>query len=423
MKHFITLLIGTGWSLASLCQNIVQGEYFIDTDLGYGNNTLVNFTPVADGTFPLSIDLTGMQPGYHKLYIRTRDSDGKWSLAARRNIDVPLIYSKTTITGGEYFIDTDPGFGNARPVTISAVDSIILQNFNAATASLSEGYHKLYGRMMDNTGRWGLTFRRNIEVFKNIDNKVHKVEYFFKSDLGVGDCASIIFATPAPDGSFTFDIPKGSIPAGADTLFVRVQNDLDSKWSLTHWENLSVALPLTLLDFKVTKQNTAALITWQTANEVNTAYFDVLRSRDGSHFTTIEKVQANNVAGLQNNYSYTDDLTGLTSGIVYYRLQMVDKGGSYSFSNINHITIGTDGNQIRIFPNPAHGYFVISNYGITDVSNAAILVKDISGRVLISQKFTNDSEQRVNIASLSKGMYLVSLVTNGNVQTKRLLVE
>ena len=52
-----------GWSITMLSQNIVQGEYFIDTDLGFGNNTLVNFTPVADGTFPLSIDLTGLQPG------------------------------------------------------------------------------------------------------------------------------------------------------------------------------------------------------------------------------------------------------------------------------------------------------------------------------------------------------------------------
>ncbi len=423
MKHFITLLVGIGWSLACLCQNVVQGEYFIDMDLGYGNNTLVSFTPVADGTFPLAIDLTGLQPGYHKLYIRTRDSDGKWSLTARRNIDVPLLYSKTTITGGEYFIDADPGFGNATPVTISSIDSIILQNFNAATATLSEGYHKLYGRMMDNTGRWSLTFRRNIEVYKNVDNKVHKVEYFFKNDLGIGECSSITFATPAADGSFTFDIPRSSIPAGSDTLFVRVQDDLDSRWSLTQWKDLSVALPLTLLNFNVAKQNAAALITWQTANEVNTAYFDILRSRDGSHFTAIGRVEANNVSGLQNDYSYTDDLTGLAAGIVYYRLQMVDKDGSYSFSNINHITIGTDGSQIKLFPNPAHEYFVIGNYSIADVANATILVKDVSGRILISQKFTNGSEQRVNIASLSKGMYLVSIVANGEVQTKKLLVE
>jgi hypothetical protein len=252
---------------------------------------------------------------------------------------------------------------------------------------------------------------------------VQKVEYFFKTDIGVGECASVTFATPAADGSFTFDIPRNSIPAGADTLFVRVQDDLDSRWSLTQWKDLAVVLPLTLLDFKVAKQNTTALVSWQTANEVNTAYFNVLRSRDGNHFNTVGRVEAKNMSSLQGDYSYTDDLTGLAPGIVYYRLQMLDQDGSYSFSSISHITIGADGSQMKIFPNPAHGYFVISNYGIVDVANAAILVKDVSGRILISQKFTNDSEQRVNIASLSKGIYLVSVVANGNVQTKKLLVE
>jgi hypothetical protein len=423
MKNFIIFFISMGWSITMLSQNIVQGEYFIDTDLGFGNNTLVNFTPVADGTFPLSIDLTGLQPGYHKLYIRTKGSDGNWSLTARRNIDVPLIYSKTTITGGEYFIDTDPGFGNGATVTVSASDSIILQNFNAATAALSEGYHKLYGRFIDNTGKWSLTFRRNIEVFKNVDNKVHKVEYFFKTDLGVGECASVTFATPAADGSFTFNIPRNSIPAGADTLFVRVQDDLDSRWSLTQWEDLAVVLPLTLLDFNVAKQNSEAFITWQTANEVNTAYFDVLRSRDGIHFTSIGRVEAKNITNVQGDYSYTDDLTGLAPGIVYYRLQMLDQDGRYSFSPISHITIGAGSGKMNIYPNPAHDYFVINNYGTVDAANAAILVKDVSGRILISQKFTKESEQKVNIASLSKGIYLVSVVANGNIQTKKLLVE
>jgi hypothetical protein len=102
---------------------------------------------------------------------------------------------------------------------------------------------------------------------------------------------------------------------------------------------------------------------------------------------------------------------------------MLDQDGSYSFSPISHIIIGTNGNQMRIFPNPAHGYFIINNYGIADVANATIIVKDVSGRILISQKSTNDSVQRVNIASLSKGTYLVSVVANGNVQTKKLLVE
>src|SRR6185312_13340957 len=108
MKNFILILFCTGISVASLAQNIVQVEYFIDSDLGVGNNTLVNVNPSPDSTYSLNINLASYLPGYHKLYIRTKDDKGNWSLTARRNIQVFAPYMKTTIISGEYFIDTDP---------------------------------------------------------------------------------------------------------------------------------------------------------------------------------------------------------------------------------------------------------------------------------------------------------------------------
>lgn len=423
MKNLITLIAGILWSLASMAQDVVQGEYFIDTDLGFGNNTLVSFTPAPDGTFPIPVDLTGIEPGVHKLYLRTRDSDGKWSFTLRRNVEVPAPYSKTTIVAGEYFIDTDPGFGKGSPVAVGSPDSVILQNFDVASAPLSEGYHKLYGRFLDNYGRWSQTFRRNIEVFKNDDNKVFKVEYFFTTDLGYGACSSVIFATPATDGSFSFDIPRNSIPSGADSLFVRVQNDNNGRWSITALKNMSVALPLTLLNFNVVNEGRSAVLKWYTTDEKNTDHFTIQRSVDGIQFSAIGKVQAKSLAGVENTYTYSDELSGLNAGIVYYRLQMVDRDGKYSYSNVEHVNNEGNGTQIRLYPNPAHSYVIVGNYGRTDLSNAAIVVADVSGRILISQKFTNSPEQRVNVSSLAKGVYLVRIVNNGTTQTKKLIIE
>src|SRR5450432_1902708 len=130
MRNFIMLLLSSCVSIVSQSQNVVQGEYFIDTDLSFGNNTLVNFTPSPDNNFPINIDISSYQPGYHKLYFRTKDSDGKWSFTIRRNIEVLASEAKTSIARGEYFIDTDPGFGMAIPITITSPDSIILQNFS-----------------------------------------------------------------------------------------------------------------------------------------------------------------------------------------------------------------------------------------------------------------------------------------------------
>ena len=414
-----------GLSFASLSQNIVQAEYFIDKDLGYGNNNLVNLTPAADGSFPLIVPVSSYQPGYHKLYIRTKDSDGKWSLASRRNIEVLPSEAKTTIVTGEYFIDTDPGFGMGMPVTIDSPDSsVVLQNFSAATTGLSEGYHKLYGRLMDNLGRWSITFRRNMEVYKNENNKVINGEYFFTTDEGFGNCSAVTFTVPAADGLFQINIPRNSIPLGADTLFVRVRDDIENRWSITQiLGNVVSVLPLTLLNFNVIKQDNIAQINWQTANEVNTSHFDIQRSTDGVNFTTVGTVNAAGTSVLRRDYTYPDDVSGLSTGKIYYRLQMVDNDGKFSYSKVAYITIDATNVHISIHPNPAHNYFIISNYDNADIKNMSIQVRDITGKTLISQKFNNSIEQKIDITNLSKGMYIVSIISPHNVQTQKLIVE
>ena len=308
--------------------------------------------------------------------------------------------------------------------TIDTPDSsVVLQNFSAATTGLSEGYHKLYGRLMDNLGRWSITFRRNMEVYKNENNKVMNGEYFFTTDEGFGNCSAVTFAVPAADGSFEIDIPRNSIPLGADTLFVRVRDDIENRWSITQiLGNISGALPLTLLNFNVTKQDNIAQINWQTANEINTSHFDIQRSTDGVNFTTVGSVNAAGTSVLKHDYTYPDDVSGLTTGKVYYRLQMVDNDGKFSYSKIVYITL-LNSLQITIYPNPAHGYFIIGNYDKLDVRTASVVVRDVTGKILINQKFTNDTEQKINIGSLSKGMYMVSIITPGNVQTQKLIVE
>ncbi|MEO5893288.1 MAG: hypothetical protein ABIQ31_23760 [Ferruginibacter sp.] len=239
MKIFLIsswLLLGSYFSMG---QNVIQVEYFLDADLGFGNNTLVNITPLPDGTFPFTVNLGGVSVGYHKLYIRTKDSDGKWSRTSRKNIEVTSPASSRVMTG-EYFFDADPGFNAGNPITISSQDTAILQNFTAATATLPIGYHKLYIRLKDNNGNWGQAARRNMEVVNLPVSVVKGGEYFFTSDPGVGNAFPVTFANPLADGTFSFNIPLDNIPTGADTLYVRVKDSVNQAWSLTRWQTDSL---------------------------------------------------------------------------------------------------------------------------------------------------------------------------------------
>ncbi len=420
MKACIITLLLMAVYMAMQAQNIVQAEYFIDKDKGVGNNTFISITPATDGSFPFTAKLDGVAQGYHTLFIRTKDEAGHWSLAARKSIEV-MLTTANTVTKGEYFFDDDPGFDKGNIINVATPDSLLLQNFTANLAAIEAGYHKMFLRTKDANGNWSVTSRYNIEVVKDESGgKVFMVEYFFDKDPGIGNCASAIFATSAADGTFTFTIPQNNIPANPVNLFVRVKDSSNYQWSITAWKNFST-LPLTLLSFTAQKQIGSALLQWQTTNEINTFYFNIQRSADGLQFTNVGKVYTKGSRSNQNNYSYTDNVSGLQAGNVYYRLQLVDKDGKISYSSIANIIISEDGAQIVIYPNPAHQFFFVDNLNLA--SNAYIIIKDLAGRNVLTKKISGTGKQQINVSSLSKGIYMVTIVLGNQTETKKLAIE
>ncbi|WP_431135312.1 T9SS type A sorting domain-containing protein [Psychroserpens mesophilus] len=239
MKRFILNAMLVAIAISSYSQsNVIEVEYFLDTDNGFGsNNTVAITSPDTDITQVVLADIPASTSiGYHKLYIRTKDSDGNWSHTTRKNIEVFTPVVENNIVLGEYFIDEDPQFGVATPFTINPESDDILQQFAAQIAANETlGYHKLYGRVQDSYGRWSHTFRKNIEVYLNPDSNVVEVEYFFDEDLdqGFGNNLNVVLSSPESDGTWSFDV---SYPTGAynfdDVLFVRAK-DSNGKWSIT----------------------------------------------------------------------------------------------------------------------------------------------------------------------------------------------
>lgn len=54
-------------------------EYFYDVDPGYGNGKHIDVDPDAT-SFPMTLEVKGLSPGMHVLYIRGMDSEGHWGL-------------------------------------------------------------------------------------------------------------------------------------------------------------------------------------------------------------------------------------------------------------------------------------------------------------------------------------------------------
>lgn len=282
MKRLYTCVILLACAGAVWAQNIIKAEYFIDQDLGFGNNAGITFsTPVTDISSSFTAAVTGLAAGPHKLYIRTLNSAGVWSITSRRDIEILPALQGKTITGGEYFFDTDNGFGSGSPVTLVSPDSIVLQNITAVTSSLTPGYHKLYIRFRDSDNRWGQTTRNNVDIIKSINPVLNRAEYFFITDAGFSQANPVHFSLPSAGGSFSFFIPTGNIPTGAKSLYIRARDSANMNWSFTVIEKDSVitstgldslwSRPATWSNNKVPDSNTVVILHHKVYVDITTA--------------------------------------------------------------------------------------------------------------------------------------------------------
>jgi Leucine-rich repeat (LRR) protein len=135
-------------------------EYFIDTDPGQGSATSVPITTSTQLTnfiFPASVN--ALDNGFHTMNLRVRNGNGAWSsIVSKPFYKTTVVPNPTlaTIQKVEYFLDTDPGFGNGTNVPVTAATQISNLSINVNTNNLSSGTHKLYVRSQDANNLWSL---------------------------------------------------------------------------------------------------------------------------------------------------------------------------------------------------------------------------------------------------------------------------
>jgi hypothetical protein len=160
---------------------------------------------------------------------------------------------------------------------------------------------------------------------------------------------------------------------------------------------------------------------WQTANEVNVSHFNIQRSVNGKDFMTIGKVVANNKS--YNEYKFIDDSQQSTvnGGLstVDYRIESVDKDGKKQYSQTRNLDLKSKIlNGVSIYPNPAKSILTINCVGMKELN-----IINSLGQTVIHRTISNNVYQ-LNIQSLSKGLYLLNIITTkNNVYNEKLIVQ
>ena len=162
---------------------------------------------------------------------------------------------------------------------------------------------------------------------------------------------------------------------------------------------------------------------WATATEINTSYFNVQRSTNGTNFETVGKINTKGAS----NYSFVDELRNLEFGIkvLYYRILVVDKDGNKTFSETR--TLNFKPQTLHLFPNPAKDKTAII-FSVSKKQNVDIKVYDELGncRLSLPNEVFNEgfNIKSINISALSKGNYIIKICyENSEIQTLKLLKQ
>lgn len=231
---FITLFLYLSNLLLAQLPNITKVEYYIDTDPGYGLATNVSVTAFSDLDITLNADVSNLAEGIHMLFVRSKDANDNWSFTRSHAFYKGFGVLNQTITKAEFFFDTDPGYGEATPLSFNPdTDVDIAVNLDVST--LENGIHKLLIRAQDNAGQWTTTkshiFYKGIFSTGTAAN-IKTVEYYIDTDPGFGSGTKVIF-TPGTELDLFFNADLTAFADGCHELYIRTQDENDS-WSLIH---------------------------------------------------------------------------------------------------------------------------------------------------------------------------------------------
>ncbi|MBK9415548.1 MAG: T9SS type A sorting domain-containing protein [Bacteroidetes bacterium] len=425
--------------------NCPGGEVFITLRQFNPNNLLVLNCPVTTNafglganfghldlnSFPLTINNTltsGITGGGSSRYIISEKTDNSskviWKIGT--GVSSPTGY---IIPFG---VPTPPSY---IPVTIVKTNATSIGDISIST----------YGTPTDNLP-WPSTPTNvtNLQAFiganNTPDNRSWCVDRFWQVDAtGTATLDSVKFSyrtseLPASDpvqanmkaqfwaGAFGYwNLNQYGVASvvtpGGNIVSVPNFNIFNTAWTLS---SIASPLPIDLLYFGATKKEKSVELDWSTATEINNELFVLERSIDGKEFYQIGTVIGAGNSTQQLNYTFSDSEPVI--GISYYRLKQIDFDGKYSYSKTVAINFNSSIQDVVIFPNPASKIVYIT---AKDLSNSNIVISDVAGRILKTEKISDSklSVYPIEIHDLLPGIYQLQVVRNFEQETVRLVIN
>jgi hypothetical protein len=164
-------------------------------------------------------------------------------------------------------------------------------------------------------------------------------------------------------------------------------------------------LSVTFNNFSVKSDNCMVHLNWITASEKNSERFEIQKSETtNAEWKTIGSVIAYSNTSNNTTYNFKDENIFINNNVVMYRLKMINKDGSFVFSQALNALIKCDEQNLSVFPNPvANGKLIVYLNG---VENAAANLTTVTGQQ-IKKIILKKGMNNIDVSELNNGVYIL----------------
>ncbi|MEY8848475.1 T9SS type A sorting domain-containing protein [Psychroserpens sp. XS_ASV72] len=381
-------------------------EYYFNTDPGIGNGTQLTVTDSELISESFSIPTGSLSTGSHRLFIRTKNSDGSHSEYDNVAFSIsngPAVFNSNDIVAAEYYFDTDPGTGNATNISIPSGETLN-ENLAILTNTMPQGNYRAFLRVKNTNDDWSMYDRVTFSVVPlagvNMAD-INTIEYFFNTDPGIG-LGNNITITDAETVNQNVAIPTASLSTGTHRLYIRVGNT-NGTYSLFTHNVISVKTP---------------------------AFFNTVSIVAAEYFIDIDPGIGNANTIVTSGDDIDEDFVVTTSGslamgdhYVYVRVQNSD--GTWSLLEKQHFEIeGTLSmaseiiSEISIYPNPTQNILNFKLPNNTIIESVELI--DMNGKRIFH---STEALTTMDLSNVSNGVYLLQLKTNIGKLSKRIVKQ
>ncbi|MFZ1279501.1 MAG: T9SS type A sorting domain-containing protein, partial [Ignavibacteriaceae bacterium] len=154
--------------------------------------------------------------------------------------------------------------------------------------------------------------------------------------------------------------------------------------------------------------------------------FEIERSLDKTSWATIGFREGKGTTSEPQQYSYSDNLSYISTSKLFYRLKQLDFNGTFEYSKIVEVEITpTNFSLAQNYPNPFNPSTSIQ-YAISSGQLVTLKVYDVLGKEIATlvneEKSVGSYEIGFNASHLASGIYYYQLRTGDYVETKKMIL-